>query len=397
MADFHQVAPLATIHCLPGMDPGSLRRSLAGWAGQRRPSLLVPALASELGTEAFSTILAELQRADYLAEAVLALGRAEPRDSSRAMALWGRLPCRTAVVWPEGPELSSALAGCRGTVDPGPPGKGRDVWIALGYILSGGLCHAVALHDADIVTYTGDMPEKLLAPLLHPDLDFDFCKGYYPRVSSGTLAGRVTRLLVSPLTEVVSRRAESLFPPFVSAFRYPLAGEFALTTDLAWRLPIPRDWGLEIGILSAVWSLVSPDRVCQAQICSNYEHKHQALSPDDATRGLNLMAVEVASAFLRASAMDSAAARGLVDEYRDAAYQWVPKYRADALANGLAYDEEGEKSAVGTFAGALQAAVDRLDAPHTDPPLPPWQKVRENSPGLMEAIREAVEKEGGKP
>lgn len=36
----------------------------------------------------------------------------------------------------------------------------------------------------------------------------------------------------------------------------------------------------------------SPRRVCQVDIATTHEHKHQILSPDDARKGLMKMAVE---------------------------------------------------------------------------------------------------------
>ena len=36
------------------------------------------------------------------------------------------------------------------------------------------------------------------------------------------------------------------FLQYLQSFRYPLAGEFAFTKDLAMNLRIPCDWGLEI-------------------------------------------------------------------------------------------------------------------------------------------------------
>ncbi len=58
---------------------------------------------------------------------------------------------------------------------------------------------SVALHDCDIMTYSRELLAKLVYPVANPHFNYEFCKGYYPRVRDGSLGGRVTRLLVTPL------------------------------------------------------------------------------------------------------------------------------------------------------------------------------------------------------
>jgi glucosyl-3-phosphoglycerate synthase len=338
---------------------------------------------------AWPTIIAELQGVSFLDEVVLALGQATFDDLRRARTALGRLPMKSAVVWPESDNLLPVFNSARSSLDIGPPGKGRDVWIALGYILGRGNVHAVGLTDADVVTYTKELPMRLLAPLLHTDLSYDFCKGYYARVSGSHMAGRVTRLLVVPLVSILVKDNFTPALRTIGAMRYVLAGEFAVTTDLAARIPIPRDWGLEVGILSAVAKALSFDRICQADLCDNYEHKHQELHPQDTTRGLNRMAVEVTAALLRE--VDQTP-EDLTSAYREQALSMIPKYRTDALANGLEYDEEKEKEAVETFVRAVEKARG-LKEDELPEPLPAWKEVEEIVPGLMDAIVAAVEKD----
>ena len=40
---------------------------------------------------------------------------------------------------------------------------------------------------------------KLFYPVANPVFNFQFCKGYYPRVADSKMNGRVSRLLVFPL------------------------------------------------------------------------------------------------------------------------------------------------------------------------------------------------------
>ena len=78
------------------------------------------------------------------------------------------------------------------------------------------------------------------------------------------LQGRATRLFVNPLLVSLERMLGELnYLRYLRAFRYPLAGEFAFTTDLAMNLRIPSDWGLEVGLLSEVYRQVAISRIAQ--------------------------------------------------------------------------------------------------------------------------------------
>ena len=67
---------------------------------------------------------------------------------------------------------------------------------------------------------------------------------------------------------------------FLDSFRYPLAGECAMTTDLARSTRIPSDWGLEVGMLAEVYRNCSLKRICQVELVENYDHKHRELSAE---------------------------------------------------------------------------------------------------------------------
>jgi glucosyl-3-phosphoglycerate synthase len=355
MSDFFQHYPVTTIHKLASPGAKALADQMVAYGADRPSALLLPALASEMDGPAWPVIMEELGQVSWVQEVVVALGTPSREDFDRAKSELAALPFDNVVVWPGSDRLKGLFEEIKNFIDIGPPGKGRDVWIAMGYLLGRGGLYAVGLHDADIVTYSRELPARLLMPLIHPGLDHSFCKGYYPRISEGYLAGRVTRLLVMPLVGLLRKWSPSHTLDIIGAMRYPLAGEFALSTELANRIPIPRDWGLEIGILSAVSTSTSPGTICQAQLCDNYEHKHQEMHAGDTTKGLNRMAVEVTSALLReVKEPDSleGLSGGLVDRYRERAMEMVPAFRADALANGFAYEEEKELAAIDTFAAA---------------------------------------------
>ena len=389
MSDFWQHGPITTIHQLPGSGIDDLEAAINRYAMERPSALLVPALASEMDGPAWPIIINELKKASFLEKVVLALGGANADDMDRAKAALADLPMKSSVVWPEGGNLAAVLGEIRPLIDIGAPGKGRDVWIAMGYLLGRGESHAVGLNDADVITYTRELPLRLLAPLIHPDLSYDFCKGYYARVSGSFMTGRVTRLLVVPMVSVLVKRNFTPALRTIEAMRYALAGEFAMTLDLADRIPIPRDWGLEVGIISAVAGTLPFEWVCQTCLCENYEHKHQELHPENTSKGLNRMAVEVTAALLREAEQ---VPEDLVNVYKDKALAMVPKYRADALINGLDYDEEKETKTIQTFASAVEKAMglNEFEIPR---PLPAWEEAEGIVPGLKEEIVRAVEKD----
>ena len=60
-------------------------------------------------------------------------------------------------------------------------------------------------HDCDITTYNRDLLARLVYPVSNPNFNYEFCKGYYPRIREGALSGRVTRLLVTPLLKTFKK------------------------------------------------------------------------------------------------------------------------------------------------------------------------------------------------
>ena len=148
----------------------------------------------------------------------------------------------------------------------GPPGKGRACWIAYGYVLASQQSDIIALHDCDIVNYDRDLLARLVYPIANPTIDFEFCKGYYARVTD-RMHGRVTRLLMTPLLRsLISVLGSIPVLVFMDSFRYPLAGEFAMKVDLARANRIPPDWGLEVGVLAKSFG-TAPSSESARSIC----------------------------------------------------------------------------------------------------------------------------------
>ena len=249
---------------------------------------------------ALAGILDELCRVRYLDSLVLSLNHASFDDYHRALAYFERYPGRKVVLWNESPAVEAfveemAAAG----LHTGEPGKGRACWLAIGHVLAEERADYIAFQDADVVNFSREMLARLVLPAVEPTVDFDFVKAYYARVSD-RLHGRVTRLLLTPLLAAFTRLiGQDPYIRYLSSFRYALSGEFAIKSDLAERMRLPCDWGLEIVTLFEALRHRAAGRICQVEIAERYDHKHQALSADDPSRGLNRMARDVVKHLLR--------------------------------------------------------------------------------------------------
>jgi glucosyl-3-phosphoglycerate synthase len=287
----------------------------------------------------------------------------------------------------------------RNGLDPGADGKGRSVWIGYGYVIACSKSHAIALHDCDIVTYSRAMLARLCYPVVNQNLDFVFCKGYYSRVTN-KFHGRVTRLMVTPLVRALQDLVgEHLFLTFLDSFRYPLAGEFCMTVDMARVNRIPSDWGLEVGSLAEVYRNYSPRRVCQVDIAENYEHKHQALSAEDPQKGLMKMTVDICKSLFRTLASGGVVFsdgffKSLLVIYLRQAEEAIMKYEADAAINGMEFDRHEEAKAVDSFAKALSLGAQIfLEDPLGSPLIPNWNRVISAIPGIVDMLKKAVDED----
>ena len=187
----------------------------------------------------------------------------QPKKNFYKQKIFFKLPQKHEILWNDGPNLKrldSRLA--KQNLAPQEMGKGRNVWYCMGYILSMGKSEAVALHDCDILTYSKELLARLIYPVANPKFNFDFCKGYYPRVSDGKVKGRVARLLVTPLLRALEKTIGfKEFISYVDSFRYPLAGEFSFRRRVLKDIRIPYDWGLEIGVLSEMFRNYAGNRL----------------------------------------------------------------------------------------------------------------------------------------
>jgi len=402
MSDFHQAGIIATVHRLRERPVEELDREILTWSEETPIGLLVPSLFSELQGPALPAIVKQLAEVPYLDTIVIPVGRASAEEFEEAKRFFSVLPQRTVLLWVEGPRIQQLLEDFKSAGLPiGEPGKGRALWLALGYFLAENRCHTIALHDADILTYSRELVARLVYPLVSRQIDFDFCKGYYARVSD-RLHGRVTRMLVFPLLralEIVI--GNHPYIRYLASFRYPLAGEFALDASLANVIRIPSNWGVEVGVLSEIYRNRSTRRICQAEILDSYDHKHQVVSADDPSAGLHRMAIDIVTHLLQTLSQtgisfDEGALRSLLTVYRRTAEDFVAIYFADATIDGLKYDRHSEEALLGMFIGAIRTAIDRFRTdPIGQPDLPNWIRVRAAIEDVGDRLVDIVRNDGG--
>ena len=398
MSDFYQTGVITTLHQLGQSSLERLEAELYGFSKIRPVALVLPALYSEFEGPAMPGIVRELSKVKYLNEIILTLDRASKQELTRVREFMAPIATEVKIIHNNGKrigEIYETLA--RNNLEVGPPGKGRSAWLAYGYVLACAQSDVIALHDCDIVTYSRELLARLCYPVASPTLDFVFCKGYYSRVTT-KMNGRVTRLLVTPLVRSLQQLVgQHGFLVFLDSFRYPLAGEFCMTTDLARVNRIPSDWGLEVGSLAEVFRNYSPRRVCQVDIAATYEHKHQELSSEDADKGLMKMAVDICKSVFRTLASDRVVFsdglfKSLIVTYLRQAEDTLMKYEADAKINGLQFDRHEEAMAVEAFTNAIaMAAQTYRENPMGSPLIPNWSRVQAAIPDIFEMLKTAVE------
>jgi len=398
MSDFFQNGQIVTLHRLTDRSLEELESELIKNARKRQLALVLPSLYSELETPALPNIIEELKVVRYVNEIVITMFRMTAAQFKKAKEFFSVLPQHWRIIWNDGPRMRKLYNHLEKIgIDVGVQGKGSQTWMANGYIIATGASDVIALHDCDIRNYTRELLARLVYPMMHPTHPFEFCKGYYSRLSS-RLHGRVTRLFVTPLIRALQKMlGKNDFLEFLDSFRYILAGEFAMSVDLAQRLRIPGDWGLEMGVLAEVHRNTVLHRVAQVDIAKLYEHKHQAIIWNDLDAGLLKMATDISKSLFR-----TLAAQGVVftneffitlkSTYLRTARDFISRYAMDASLNGLSYDRHDEARAVESFVQSIiKAGQVLLENPFETTFIPNWNRVIDAEPRFFEMLLDAVE------
>ena len=398
MSDFFQNGQIVTLHRLTDRSLEELETELEENAKKRLLALILPSLYSELESPALPNIIQQLKDVRYINEIIITMYRMNAQQFEKAKEFFSILPQHWRIIWNDGPRIKKLYEHLANIgIEVGEQGKGSQSWMANGYILATGISDVIALHDCDIRNYTSELLARLVYPMMHPTHPFEFCKGYYSRLSE-RLHGRVTRLFVTPLIRSLQKMlGKNDFLEYLDSFRYILAGEFALSLDLAQRLRIPADWGLEIGVLSEVHRNIALHRVAQVDIAKIYEHKHQEVIWDNLDIGLLKMATDIAKSLFR-----TLAAQGIIftheffmtlkSTYLRTARDFISRYAMDASLNGLKYDLHEEAKIAESFVQSIIGAGQvLLENPFETAFIPNWNRVIDAEPRFFDMLINAVE------
>jgi glucosyl-3-phosphoglycerate synthase len=387
---------ITTLHDLH-VDKTQLMKMVSDVAIERPVTVVMPMLYNELKNDALENILKHLNKCNYLKEVIVPLAANNKEEFNHVKRFFSKLSIPKLIIWCNGPKITDLLNQLKpkGLELTSYSGKGRDVWIALG--IASIESYGIAFHDADILSYDEMFPTKLLYPILEPELDFKFNKGYYARtdIEKKLIYGRVFRLFLQPLLRsfIDVLENEPSFIRFLRSFRYPISGEFALTSDLARDLDIPHGWGIEIGVMAEIYRNIALKRVCQTDL-GFFEHKHQEIG--DSTKGLVKMSGDIFKSLLRVLIEEDhikisrSSLLSLRVLYHKNAKSSIKKYHADALFNGINYDRHIEESMVEKFSNELMTAGNKYTLEPVYTRLPDWLRTMSAKRKIREELLEIV-------
>ena len=398
MSDFSQNGVISTLHDFGTKSTSVIEKELLEFSTKRKMELILPCLYSELEGTALPKIVEEISKTKYLDHIIIGLDKANEVQAKKAWKFFKKMKTSFSILWNDGPQLKKLDQELKkNNLAPNELGKGRNVWYCIGMCIARDSARSVALHDCDIKTYDRRMLAKLFYPVVNPLFNFEFCKGYYPRVANEKMNGRVARLLVFPLLTALEKTIGKCdYLDFMKSFKYPLAGEFSFRRNVLPELRISSDWGIEVGILSEMQRSFSPQNICQVDLADTYDHKHQVLSIDDETKGLSRMSIDIIKTFIKKLATQGNTFsrerfRSLKATYYRSALDLIDIYRSDADMNGLKFDSHTEEKAVELFAMNIMKAGEAFILNPMDTPfIPTWSRVKSAIPDFLGRLEKVV-------
>jgi len=401
MGDFYQNSYVTTLHNFRNRNFEDIESELVKYSKRRPIGLMIPSLYSELQRPALTEIVNILKDIPYLGEVVIGLDAANKDEFLKAKEFFSILPQHHRIIWNDGPGMKHLeFLLNEENIHPGNPGKGKNVWFSFGYMIASGKSEAIALHDADIVTYDRELLARLVYPVVKPTFNYKYCKGYYFRADEEKINGRMVRLLVTPLLRTLKKFLGQVdYLDYLDGFRYILSGEFSMRADVLKTIRIPSDWGLEVGILAEVHRNNAVSRICQVEIADRYDHKHQTESFDNPEKGLSKMSFDISRSIFGKLASDGSIFsegmfRSIKATYHRIALDMVEQYNNDAVMNGLTFDRHKEERLVDQLArNVYQAGVSYLNNPNQTPVMPSWKRVISAIPNINEVFYNIVEED----
>ncbi len=148
MSDFHQTGVISTLHRFHTSSVEYLDGQLVEFASKRPITLVLPSTYSDVKREAMQRIVEELRPVRYLRQVVISLCGADRAGFDHTADLLQELPGKVRIVWNSGERIRHLCERLdENGLTIGPVGKGRAVWMALGYVLADEKNYLVALHD----------------------------------------------------------------------------------------------------------------------------------------------------------------------------------------------------------------------------------------------------------
>lgn len=380
ISDFSQnIHHITTFHILK-QDRKYLRSQLRLHSKWKKTVLIVPLLATEFtdaeNAPVFKNILKQLKAVTYLSTIIFGLDKATEEEAHHLKELVSSYGIRNYLIqWNDGPGFKGIYEQLN---DAGfnfsEPGKGKNMFLSFGIAIALG-AHSIGLIDADIRSFKQVQLDRLLYPVVA--LNYDFSKAYYTRVRERQFYGRVKRLLLDPLLLSLKRKfADSKqekilgLIEFLLGFNYQLSGEVAFHVDLLKKMRFATNWGVEIFTLIEVYRKASS----AAQVMFSdepFDHKHQDVSAEDRTKGLNRMGIDIVTTLMNALIIEEGLEisdtffRDLTITYQALAEEQVKKYSDDASFSNLKYDRDTEEYLVKTvFKNSILEAGELLTAPY---------------------------------
>lgn len=399
MADFYQnIVP--TFTRLENEDLNQMEQQVTKVAARLPIGVIIPALFKDLSSPAMQKIIQELTKMSFVSRVYISLDQGTAEEYAQAQEIARPLKNRARVLWNDSPAVQSVIARVDEVLPVGPRGKGQAVWTALGYALGKSQVSVIAFHDADVLTYDRGFLLRLLFPVVR--LRYQFSKGFYARYSD-RLHGRVVRLFYFPFVKALRKILQRIdFLEYMSDFRYPLSGEFATFASIANELRFPSDWGIEVGILSEMYRIVRPHRICQVEITPRYDHKHQEVGQDPAS-GLTRMVSDIARTFFTqlsssGCVLNTDTLRALKHTYMANARTYVKTYEDHSKMNALhQFDMHQELGSIEVFAGVLESAFEEFQShPFGSPLIPEWRRIEVALDGILSELAAAFDNPNSK-
>ena len=380
MTDFSQNrSKLTTFHVLQ-QDRRYLRSQLRLYSKWKKTVLIIPTLASEFTNPSnlpvFENILKQLRVTSYISQILFGLDGASEEEARMLKVLIERHGIKNGLIqWNNGPGFHQIYQQLNEVgFDIREPGKGKNMFLSFGIAMAMG-AESIGLLDADVRTFRRVQLDRLFYPVVV--LGYDFSKAYYARIKDRELYGRAKRLLLDPLllslkrkfTETKEEKMLRLID-FLLSFHYQLSGEVAFHVDLLKKMRFATNWGVEIFTLIEVYRKASdPAQVMFSE--RPFDHKHQDVSKDDRTKGLNRMAVDIVTTLMNALVIEEGLEisdtffRDLAITYNAVAEEQIKKYSDDASFSNLQYDRNVEESLVkNVFRNSIVYAGELLTSPY---------------------------------